>query len=76
MYQPHKQPSHNLRSHRIRVRDVDKLFNAIRALDRIVVEISMQIYKIPRRDRAVMLKLHRRLHDTIRQGLPAYLNRP
>jgi len=76
MYQPHKQTPRNLRSHSIRRRNVNKLYNTLRALDRTVVEISMEIYKVPRQDRAVMLKLHRRLHDTIRQGLPGFLNRP
>lgn len=76
MHQPYKQPSQNLRSQRVQVRNVDRLFDALRALDRTVVEISMQIYKIPRRDRTMMLKLHRRLHATIRQGLPGLLSRP
>jgi hypothetical protein len=76
MYQPHKQPPRNLRSRRVRHRNADKLFNTLRALDRTVVEISMEIYRVPRQDRAVMLKLHRRLHDTIRQGLAGFMNRP
>jgi len=75
MYQPHKQAPRNLCSHSTRRRNIDKLFNTLRALDRTVVEISMEIYKVPRQDRAVMLKLHRRLHDSIRQGLPRFLNR-
>lgn len=76
MYQPHKKPSQNSHSPNVRVGDVDRLANALRALDRTVVEISMQIYKVPRRDRALMLKLHRRLHDKIRQGLPGLMHRP
>ena len=76
MSQPYKQRSHNLRSHSVRVRDVHRLFNALRSLDRTAVEISMEIYRVPPRDRAVMFRLHRRLHDTIRQGLPRFLHRP
>ena len=76
MYQPHKHSSQDLHSHSVRVRDFDRLFNALRALHRTVVEISMQIYKISRRDRAVILRLHSQLHDTIRQGLPGLLNQP
>ena len=68
MYQPKKQASQSLQSRRLQARNVDRLFNTLRELDRTVVEISMEIYNVPRRDRAVMLKLHRRLHDTIRQG--------
>jgi len=40
MYQPDKQPPPTLRSHGARVRNADKLFQALRALDRTVVEIS------------------------------------
>ncbi len=76
MSQPSKHRSQSLRSRGAQISNVDRLFGAIRALDRTVVEISMQIYRVPRRDRAIMLKLHRRLHDTIRQGLPGILNRP
>ena len=54
MYQPHKQPSQNQRSHSGRIRNANKFFNALRALDRTVVEVSMQIYKVPRRERAMM----------------------
>ena len=72
MYQPHKQPSQSLSSHSGGARNVDRLFTVLRELDRTVVEISMHIYKIPPRDRAVMLKLHGRLHDSIRQGLPRF----
>lgn len=75
MHQPHKQSSQYLRSHSVRLRNNDRLFNTLRALDRTVVEVSMQIYKVPRRERAAMLKLHRRLHATIRQGLPGLMNR-
>jgi len=73
MSQPNRQPWRNLPSHGVRTSDVDKLLNALRALDRIMVEISMQIYKIPRRDRAAMLEQHRCTHDTIRERLPRCL---
>lgn len=75
MYQPSKHPTRNLHSRGTRVRKVDNLFNALRVLDRAVVEVSMQIYKVPQRDRAVMLQLHRRLHDSLPQVLPGSLNR-
>ena len=72
----HKQPWQQLLSHRVRASDVDKLVDALLALDRTVVEISMHIYKIPRRDRAAMLEQHRRLHDTLRERLPWFLYQP
>jgi len=74
MSQPNRQPWRNLPSHGVRTSDVDKLLNALRVLDRIVVEISMNIYKIPRRDRAAMLEQHRCTHNTIRERLPRFLH--
>jgi hypothetical protein len=70
---PYKQPWRKLRSRGVRATDVDKLLNALRALDRTVVEISMEVYKVPRRDRAAMLEQHRRLHDMVRERLPRFL---
>jgi hypothetical protein len=40
------------------------------------MEISMDVYKIPQRDRAAMREQHRRLHDTIRERLPRFLSKP
>ena len=76
MSQRNKQPGRKFRSQSVRVSDVDKLLKALRALDRTVVEISMNVYKVPRRDRAAMLKHHRRLHDAVRERLPQYLFQP
>jgi len=76
MPRPSKQSWRKLRSDRIRANDVDKLLSAIRALDRAVVEISMKVYKVPRRDRAAMLEQHHRLHDIVRERLPLFLCQP
>lgn len=73
MSQPPHQPLQNLRTDGVRANEVNKFLNALRALDRHVVEISMDIYKVPRRERAAMLKQHRRLHDAIRERLPRFL---
>ena len=69
MPQPKKQSWAKLRSHSVRAADIDKLLNALRALDRTVVEFSMEIYKVPRRDRAGMLEQHRLLHDMVRERI-------
>ena len=53
--------------------DFDKMLNAFRALDRTIVEISMHVYNLPRRDRAAMRRQHRRLHETIRASLGGFL---
>jgi hypothetical protein len=73
MPQPDKQPWRKLRSRGDRATDLDKLLNALCALDRTVVEISMNVYKVPRRDRAAMLEQQRRLHDMVRERLPRFL---
>ena len=57
----------------VQARDIDQFLNALRAMDRTVVEISMHIYKVPLSDRAALLKQHRRLHDTVRKRLPRFL---
>jgi len=73
MPQPNRQSSRKRRSHGIRATDLDELLNALRALDRTVVEISMNVYKVPRRHRAALLEQHRRLHDMVRERLPRFL---
>ena len=76
MSQPNKQPPRKLRSHGVRTSDVDKFLNALLALDRTVVEISMNVYKIPQRDRVALREQHRRLHDTVRERFPRLLYLP
>lgn len=73
MSPPNRPPRRNLRSHGLRASDIHKLLNALRALDRIVVEISMHIYKIPWRDRTAMLEQHQCMHEFIRERLPRIL---
>ncbi len=76
MSQPNRQSRGKSRSRIVRASDVEKLLNTVRALDRTVVEISMHIYKVPRRDRAAMRERHRRLHDSVRERLPRLLAQP
>jgi hypothetical protein len=71
MPQPNKNSYRKVHSRAVRATDLDKFLNALRALDRAVVEISMKIYKVPRRDRRAMLEQHRRLHDMVRERLVA-----
>ena len=73
MSQPNEHRWRKVRAHGLRAGDIDKLLNALRELDRIVVEISMRIYKIPRRDRAAMREQNRRLHSSIRERLSQFL---
>jgi hypothetical protein len=76
MSRPNKQSCRKLRSDHIRATDMHKLLDAIRALDQAVVEISMKVYNVPRRDRAAMLQQHHRLHDIVRERLPLFLHPP
>lgn len=45
------------------------------ALDRMVVEVSMQLYNVDDRDRARMRRENRRLHAALRQHFPSLLKR-
>jgi hypothetical protein len=76
MSQPNNQPPRKLRSHNVQANEVHKLLNALLALDRTLVEYSMDLYNVPRRDRAAMRRLHRRLHNTVRERLPRLLDQP
>ena len=77
MPQPNKHSWRKARSRNTRPTDLDKFLSLLRSADRTVVEMSMRIYKVPRRDRAAMLEHHRRLHDVVREQFSAIpLTRP
>ncbi len=50
--------------------DLDNLLDILLALDRSVVELSMQIYNIPASHQLAMREQNRRLHDAVRKRLP------
>jgi len=75
MPQPNQKSWRKRRSHSVPAKELDQFLTTIRELDRTVVEISMNFYKVPRRDRAAMLEQHRRLHDMVRERLPRFLYR-
>ncbi len=50
--------------------DLNRLLDILLALDRMVVELCMGVYNIPRRDRFTMREQNRRLHDAVREHLP------
>jgi hypothetical protein len=50
--------------------DLNQELDALLTLDRRVLEFSMRIYKVSRRDRLMIRKQNRRLHDAVRQHLP------
>jgi hypothetical protein len=54
-------------------RDPEEMMDTLLTLDRMLVEISMRLYNVPRRDRFTMRKHNRRLHAAVRQQLPRLL---
>jgi hypothetical protein len=54
-------------------RDPEEMMDALLALDRMLVEVSMRLYNVPRRDRFTLRKHNRRLHAAVRQQLPRLL---
>jgi hypothetical protein len=45
------------------------------ALDRVLVEVSMQLYNVDPRDRSKMRRQNRRLHAAVREHLPRRFRR-
>ena len=74
MTQQDKREWRKLRNQVLRQRDASEMLDVLLALDRMLVEVSMGLYKVPRRDRFTMRKQNRRLHDAVRQHLPRLLN--
>lgn len=53
--------------------DLDRLLDVFLAFDRVVVELNMAIYNVPRRDQVLVRRQNRRLHQTLRNRLPQVL---
>lgn len=73
MTSQNKREWRKLRSQVLSQRDPNEMLDVLLALDRMLVEVSMRLYKVPQRDRFTMRKHNRRLHDTVRQHLPRLL---
>jgi hypothetical protein len=56
--------------------ELQKMLDILSACDRGVVEFSMGLYNVPRRDRARMRQQNRRLHRAVRKFLPQLLRPP
>jgi hypothetical protein len=66
MNQPHERKLRQLCTQVINETDPSKLLNIFLTLDRMVVERSLRVYKIPRHQRSIVREQNRRLHDAIR----------
>ena len=53
--------------------DPRQMMDALLALDRMLVEVSMCLYNVPRQEQLAMRKQNRRLHRTVREHLPRLL---
>jgi hypothetical protein len=73
MTQQDKREWRKLRNQVLNQRDPNEMLDVLLALDRMLVEVSMRLYNVPRRDRFTMRKQNRRLHDAVRQHLPRLL---
>jgi len=51
----------------------DQMLDALFALDCMVVELSMRVYNVSRRERFILRKQNRRLHDAFRKHLPRHM---
>ncbi len=56
--------------------DLDRVLEILSAFDRGVVELSMDLYNVPRGERIRMRQQNRRLHRALRLGLPGLLKPP
>jgi hypothetical protein len=68
-----KKEGRKLRSRVLSPQDPAEMLDHLLDLDRMLVEVSMRLYKVPRRDRFTMRAQNRRLHDAVRQHLPRLL---
>jgi hypothetical protein len=59
-----------------RLTDPDRMLEILLAFDRSVVELSMGLYNLPRRERTLMRQHNRRLHRVLRKRLPRFLEPP
>jgi len=53
--------------------DLNQMLDILLAFDQSVVECSMRLYNVPRRDRVTMREQNRRLHHALRECLPRLL---
>jgi hypothetical protein len=57
-------------NHIMRRDDLNTMLDILLAFDRSVVEFSMHLYNVPRRDRVALREQNRRVHLALRERLP------
>ncbi|GEM_PF-3463122 len=73
MTSQNKREGRKLHSEALSPCDPAEMLDQLLALDRMLIEVSMRLYKVPRRERFTMRAQNRRLHDAVRQHLPRLL---
>jgi len=66
---------HKMTSQVLPQSDPRQMLDVLLALDRMLVEVSMRLYNVPRHDRLSMRKQNRHLHAAVREQLPRLLKR-
>ena len=72
-----RQDHHNLHSRLAALKSTDPrhMLEDLLVLDRMLVEVSMQLYNVNRRERSKMRAQNRRLHAAVRKRLPQLIRR-
>jgi len=76
MAKPHTTKGRKARNPVLHRVELGNLMEILSACDRGVVEFSMGLYNVPRRDRVIMRKQNRRLHRALKKCLPRLLRTP
>ncbi len=76
MAKPHTAKRHKSRHQVLHRVELDKMLEILSAFDRGVVELSMGLYNVPRRERVIMRQQNRRLHRALKACLPRLLKPP
>jgi len=64
-----KQNTRRWRTQAIGEGDLNEMLDLLFAFDRAVVEFSIVLYNVPRRDKVAIRQQNRRLHDALRERL-------
>ena len=77
MHSVTRQDNHNLHSRRrvLNSANPKHMLEDLFVLDRMLVEVSMQLYNVNRRERSKMRAQNRRLHAAVRKQLPQLIKR-
>jgi hypothetical protein len=76
MKKPHRPKGRQLRKEGPHKIELNRLLEVLSAFDRGVVEFSMGLYNVPRRERVAVRQQNRRLHRALKAYAPRLLQLP